>query len=110
MMSRSSIKIKLTRRANRILADWKALEKRAKAIHAQLGVQQKVAFYEMLLVQILLQTNLNELYIAGECFETGKPGWADHQLLSPICTQPKAGPEPMSRRKRLKMPSSEIST
>jgi hypothetical protein len=47
------------------LADWKALEKRAKTIHAQLG-ESKVAFYEMIYVQILLQTNLNELYIAGE--------------------------------------------
>ena len=65
MTSRSHIRNRLTARANRILADWKALEKRAKAIHAQLG-EPKVAFYEMIYVQILLQTNLNELYIAGE--------------------------------------------
>jgi hypothetical protein len=65
MTSRSHIRNKLTARANRILADWKALEKRAKTIHAQLG-ETKIAFYEMIYVQILLQTNLNELYIAGE--------------------------------------------
>jgi hypothetical protein len=47
------------------LADWRALEKRAKTIHAELG-EPKVAFYEMIYVQVLLQTNLNELYIAGE--------------------------------------------
>jgi hypothetical protein len=65
MTSRSHIRNKLTARANRILADWQALEKRAKTIHAQLG-ETKIAFYEMIYVQILLQTNLNELYIAGE--------------------------------------------
>jgi len=47
------------------LADWKALENRARIVHAQLG-EPKIAFYEMIYVQILLQTNLNELYIAGE--------------------------------------------
>jgi hypothetical protein len=51
------------------LADWKALEKRAKTIHTELG-EPKVAFYEMIYVQILLQTNLNELYIAGESCHT----------------------------------------
>ena len=65
MTSRCQSRHKLTPRANRILADWKALEKRAKTIHAQLG-ETKLAFYEMIYVQILLQTNLNELYIAGE--------------------------------------------
>jgi len=65
MTSRCQSRHDLTARANRILADWKALEKRAKTIHAQLG-ETKLAFYEMIYVQILLQTNLNELYIAGE--------------------------------------------
>lgn len=69
MTSRSYVRYPLTTRANRILADWKALEKRAKTIHTELG-EPKVAFYEMIYVQILLQTNLNELYIAGESCHT----------------------------------------
>lgn len=65
MTSRCRTRNDLTARANRISADWKALAKRAKTIHTQLG-ETKLAFYEMIYVQILLQTNLNELYIAGE--------------------------------------------
>lgn len=60
---------KLTRRADRILADWKALEQRAGKVYDQLG-ERKLAFYEMIYVQILLQTNLHELYNAGECIQS----------------------------------------
>jgi hypothetical protein len=69
LTSESHVRNRLTARANRILADWKALRKRAKTIHARLG-ETKIAFYEMIYVQILLQTNLNELYIAGRFFNT----------------------------------------
>jgi hypothetical protein len=67
MTSKSHARYTLTPRANRIVTDWKALEQRARTVHGQLG-ETKIAFYEMIYVQILLQTNLNELYIAGESF------------------------------------------
>lgn len=55
----------LTARSNRILCDWRALEKRASKVFEQLD-ETKTAFYEMIYVQIQLQANLNELYNSGE--------------------------------------------
>lgn len=63
-MSESRVQPELMSRADRILADWKALEKRASKVHDELD-DRKMAFYEMIYIQIVLQTNLHELYNAG---------------------------------------------
>ena len=60
------IRIGLTGRSDRILQDWQDLEVRAAKVHSALG-SRKTAFYEMILIQVQLQTNLNRLYNSGKC-------------------------------------------
>lgn len=59
------LRIRLTGRSDRILQDWQDLEVRAAKVHSALGSRQ-TAFYEMVLVQVQLQTNLNRLYNSGK--------------------------------------------
>lgn len=65
MTSKYDPETALTARSNRILSDWRTLEKRASKVFEQLD-ETKTAFYEMIYVQIQLQANLNELYNSGE--------------------------------------------
>lgn len=51
-------------RSDRILQDWQKLEDRSRKVYESLD-SRKAAFYEMVLVQVQLQTNLNRLYNSG---------------------------------------------
>lgn len=50
--------------AERVLGDWQAITDRAAKVHEQLDKDTKPAFFELVYMLCLMQTNLNELYIS----------------------------------------------
>ena len=52
-------------RQDRVVAQWTDLEERATALYESLKEERKLPFYEMVLVSIQLQANLNRLYASG---------------------------------------------
>lgn len=55
-----------------IVAEWQELEKRAQAIHDSLAPKAKMAFNELVLVQIKLYHNLHQMYLHGKSFFVGE--------------------------------------
>ena len=47
------------------MADWLKLKARAKAVHDNLEKAYQIPFYEVVYVQIQLQTNLAQLYLSA---------------------------------------------
>ena len=58
--------LNLTKRLEQVVAAWEDLEERAELVYKGLSAERHVAFYEMLLVSVRLQANLNRLYASGE--------------------------------------------
>jgi hypothetical protein len=53
------------REAERVLADWRALERRAEAVNAALAPEHRDAFFQLVLFPIQASANLNALYVAA---------------------------------------------
>ncbi len=51
--------------AQGVVAEWRALEKKAEGIYAALPTDRRDAFYEMVLFPVKACANLNELYVAA---------------------------------------------
>lgn len=65
MTSESVLEMRLTVRANIVLEQWGDLVNRSQQIYDRLPEERQPAFYELVLVPVLLQENLNRLHISG---------------------------------------------
>ena len=63
------LRMKLMTRAERVLKQWADLEERATRVYKQLPAERKSAFYQVVYSAILLNHNLNRLYISGKLFQ-----------------------------------------
>jgi hypothetical protein len=57
----------MSTRAERVLEDWTELETKSQKIYDSLSTERANAYFELLHSVVLLMTNLNRMYIAGEC-------------------------------------------
>lgn len=55
-----------TYRAERVLSDWHAITDRAAKVYEGLDEVTKPAYFELVYMLCLMQTNLNELYVSCE--------------------------------------------
>lgn len=63
-------------RAERVLGEWETLTARAAKVYDGLADDTKPAFYELVYMLCLMQTNINRLYISGESRSWSRLGLA----------------------------------
>jgi hypothetical protein len=57
-----------TIRAERVLGEWESITARAGKVYESLDEATKPAYFELVYMLCLMQTNLNKLYISCESF------------------------------------------
>lgn len=81
-------------RLERNIAAWSDLEARADIIYADLLPERKIAFFEMVLVSVKLQANLNHLYSSGQSIMVSALRSSREQSLNPMYMPRSHGRQP----------------